>query len=58
MENRPKDEPVEATTSRTESREAPYEKPRLTSYGSLARLTRSNPGTLIDGRGTNRMTCL
>lgn len=32
-----------------------YEKPALTSYGSLARLTRSTAGTSTDAKGGKRM---
>lgn len=48
--DRPSAEPTDAAPA--------YEKPALTNYGSLARLTRSTPGTLVDAMGVNRRTCL
>ena len=35
-----------------------YEKPTLTNYGPLTRLTRSGPGTAADAKGARRMACL
>ena len=35
-----------------------YEKPTLTNYGPLTRLTRSSVGSLADAKGARRMACL
>jgi hypothetical protein len=57
--DRPKDDDVKpADAGADQSGGASYEKPVLTNYGTLARLTRNGTGTLTDGLGTMRMACL
>jgi hypothetical protein len=54
--NRPKDDDVNRGNARDDRTDTPaYEKPALTDYGSLARLTRNAAGTLTDAKGGKRM---
>ena len=41
-----------------QSDKRPYVSPRLTAYGTLARLTRNGAGSGADGGGTMSMQCL
>jgi hypothetical protein len=58
--DRPKDDQLKTTDAGADHSGGPsYEKPVLTNYGTLARLTRGGVGTLSDASGTMRMaTCL
>lgn len=54
--NRPEDDHVKpASAGPDQTGGPPYEKPALTNYGSLARLTRNTAGTSSDAKGTKRM---
>lgn len=55
--NRPKDDHVNPGNAGADQTGGPsYEKPALTNYGSLARLTRNTAGTSTDAKGGKRMT--
>jgi hypothetical protein len=57
--DRPKDDHVKpADAGADQSGDPSYEKPVLTNYGTLARLTRNGAGTLSDASGVMRMSCL
>jgi hypothetical protein len=54
----PDDHVTPAATGADQSRSPSYEKPVLTKYGTLARLTRDMSGSLADGSGPARRACL
>ena len=57
MEQNRNDKPDDTPASREELAPASgYEKPTLTSYGSLTRLTRNLAGTTSDAKGGKRRT--
>ena len=43
------------TQAQPPARKRPYTRPRLTEYGSVAKLTRTGSGTIIEGTSPNKM---
>ncbi|MGE0444447.1 MAG: lasso RiPP family leader peptide-containing protein [Vicinamibacterales bacterium] len=40
---------------RTGQEKRPYHRPKLTEYGSVAKLTRTGAGTILEGSSPNKM---